>query len=269
MHPFIDLGPVQLPVYGLMIYIGILAMALSAWRESKKRNIKREDMLYGMVLALLSSGVFAKVLYLITVVPRLDWTVIRAEGRTLEVIASMFRGGFVIYGALFGGFLGFYLYAKKYKIKPLKLIGVFAPGLPLAQAFGRIGCHFSGCCYGIPYDGPLAVTFPLSEIHTETVSRFPVQLAMSLSLFVISWILHMISSRLKRRADAGAILFAGYLILYCIHRFGFEFLRGDTIRGIYGPFSQAQYFSILTLVIGVVLLIATRQKRQKRTKKNK
>ncbi len=269
MYPFIPIGPIRLPVYGLMIYVGILAMAISAWREADRRKIKREDMLYGMVLALLSSGVFAKLLYLITVVPTLDWSAIAAEGRVLDVIAAMFRGGFVIYGALFGAFLGLYGYAKRYKIKPLKLVGIFMPGLPLAQAIGRVGCHFAGCCYGIPYDGPLAVTFPPSDIHTEEISRFPVQLAMAVSLVVISRILHRISAKQKRRADAGALLFSWYLILYAIHRFGFEFLRGDNIRGIYGPLSQGQYLSVVALAIGIVVLVTTLRARRKRSKKKK
>lgn len=48
--------------------------------------------------------------------------------------------------------------------------------IPFIHAFGRIGCFFAGCCFGIPYNGIGAVVFPENSYALPDVSLFPVQL---------------------------------------------------------------------------------------------
>ena len=53
--------------------------------------------------------------------------------------------GFVIYGALIGGFIGIVLYCRIRKIMLLAYLDLALPSVALAQGFGRIGCLLTGC----------------------------------------------------------------------------------------------------------------------------
>lgn len=115
-----------------------------------------------------------------------------------------------------GGIGGAYLGVEITK----RLVGVrhstgdaFAVSVPLAQAFGRVGCFLNGCCPGIPMSGPLAVG-----------GRFPQQLvetALDLGLAALLW-----SIRLAPRPQGW--LFRYYLAGYAGIRFVLELVRADT-----------------------------------------
>ena len=50
-------------------------------------------------------------------------------------------------------------YMRRNHMPVLRTCDVFAPGLALGHAFGRIGCFAAGCCYGRETHVPWAVTF--------------------------------------------------------------------------------------------------------------
>ena len=47
--------------------------------------------------------------------------------------------GFVIYGALIGGFIGIVLYCRHWKMNVLSYLDLALPSVALAQGFGRLG----------------------------------------------------------------------------------------------------------------------------------
>ncbi|MDO5734430.1 MAG: prolipoprotein diacylglyceryl transferase [Eubacteriales bacterium] len=265
MLPEIKIGRYALPSYGIAIYLGLLCLALISYREAKKRKINGEDLIYSLVLALLAAGLGAKLLYLITVLPSIPWSKLSAAEINLALY-DLLRSGFVVYGALFAGFLSLWAYAKKYRLNSYKLLASIAVGLPFAQACGRIGCFLAGCCYGYPYSGPLALSFPQSSLHPLPVPRFPTQLVWALGNFLFGSFLLFYSHHLGRRASSAKQVFTAYLLGYSLLRFCGEFLRGDLIRGVYGPLSQAQWISIFVFGFGLVLLITNKFKRKKSKK---
>lgn len=118
----------------------------------------------------------AKLLYLIVDFPNL----IASPETALLRLAS---GGAIFYGGLIGGILGGYLYTHVYHLNAIEFFDIAVPCLALAQAFGRIGCFFNGCCYGIPYNGPGAVHYPvgaLSAIRDRAVSRPVIRIGLSI-----------------------------------------------------------------------------------------
>ena len=62
-----------------------------------------------------------------------------------------------------------------------------------------------------------------------------------------------------RTADKYSIT-AIYLFSYGIVRFFDEFLRGDDIRGLWGPFSTSQWIA-LGCIIGVLIYVLVRRQR--------
>lgn len=81
-------------------------------------------------------------------------------------LISLWDGGLVLYGALFGGglgYLGFYHFVlSKQGVSNWKMLDVVAPCLALGIAFGRIGCLCTGCCYGnVACEACPAIHFPI------------------------------------------------------------------------------------------------------------
>ena len=102
-------------------------------------------------------------------------------------MATIF-GGSVFYGGLLGGMAAGAIYCKKKKFNISEYSDIIAPGVPLFHFFGRIGCFFGGCCYGI--ESSFGYTVHGNELLSSVndVQRFPVQLleaTLNLILFIV------------------------------------------------------------------------------------
>lgn len=246
MHIYLDIFGHNIPSYGSMVVIGLIISNLTAFFVVKKTKQDLNDLIilegYGIL-----GGVFgAKLLYLIVSANEIDWS------RILEpaYIDMLMRSGFVFYGGLIGALLAILLAGKIHKIDAPAYLQNFIFMLPLFHCFGRIGCFLTGCCYGIPYNGPLAVTFPAESLAVPGVPLFPVQLAESFLLLLISLLLlyRILHGRNQNSVEL-------YIILYGITRFSLEFLRYDSYRGIYFGLSTSQWISMILVVIAVILLV--------------
>lgn len=158
--------------------------------------------------------------------------------------------GVVSWGGVLGGALAALYISRAWKIPLLKLADYTVPGVALGFAFGRIGCHFAGCCFGLHYEGPLALHFshPMAPAATMTQPLFPIQLLSALLLFLLAGLLTVMA---LKRVRAGWGLFA-YMTLYALGRFTVEFFRADP-RGMYFGFSDAQWYS-MALLLGAIFL---------------
>ena len=252
MHPLLHLGPIELPTYGSVIFIGLVIGVLVAVFTSKKYNIEKLDIVLSTILASVGLIVGAKILYLITVIPEIIRNISFVKGHVLETISYAF-GGFVFYGGLLGALFGYWFYCKWFKIDLGKVLNIIAPVIPLVHAFGRIGCFMGGCCYGIEYHGKFAIHFPDNEFVSDlsAVPRFPVQLLEALINFILFIVLILIARKISKRYS----MFGLYLICYAIIRFSLEFLRGDVERGIVLGVSTSQWISLLLLPIGFYLIL--------------
>ena len=132
----------------------------------------------------------------------------------------------------------------------------------MMHAFGRLGCTLGGCCYGIEYHGIMAIQYTQEHInpgisdHIADVPRFPVQPLEAVLEAAICVLLVVIYLRNGDRYSIPAI----YLFVYGIVRFSDEFLRGDTIRGLWGPFSTSQWIA-LCCMIGVMIYVLIRHQK--------
>lgn len=156
----------------------------------------------------------------------------------------IFSGGFVFYGGLIFAILFVFLFCKFFKLKFYNTISSLAIVAPLIHSIGRIGCLFSGCCYGILYNG-------LFSIKIRGNQRFPIQAVESFGNLLIFIIL--LFTLVKNKNHRTNFLLE-YLTLYAILRFFCEFLRGDIQRGFIGIFSISQWFSIGILLFSFVFI---------------
>lgn len=153
------------------------------------------------------------------------------------------------FGGLIGGVLMFlalyYFYAKKKYGPFLKDVSIIAPSvIAICHAWGRVGCFFNGCCYGIETDSFLGVSFPGFE-HPV----LPINLWEAIFLFVLAAILFFIAYYKKT-----PYCFVVYMISYGVFRFLIEYLRGDN-RGSFIPgISPSQFWAILLVAGGIAYL---------------
>ena len=258
MLPYINIFGLQIPMYGLVIFIGILiGSAIAIWYFSKFNNIKKDDVFYAILYGVIGLAIGAKLLYLITNIPFL----IENYGKLdlWATIINMFKGGFVFYGGLLGGILGVFIYSKQFKVSFKSLMLTLIPVVPLVHSIGRIGCLCAGCCYGMEYNGFGAITFHNSMIAPNGVALFPMQIVEAICNFMIFLVLLVTYKKFIGTYKTIGL----YLILYSIVRFTLEFFRGDLIRGIYFSLSTSQWISIVLLIIGITCFRDREKNRKK------
>ncbi len=255
MYPYINLFGYEMSSYALMAILGCVVCLVFLLLYCKPQNVRPGDMLFFYAFVLVGVLIGAVVLYCLLNLPGAiaNRAEVFSDWRT--AISYLF-GGFVFYGGLIGGFVGAICYAKYFAVNTVHIANTFVPGIPLFHCFGRIGCFLAGCCYGIIYDGPLAVTFTNALSDANGPSRFPVQL-LEAAINLVLFFLLLVYTRVSKKRDRWKPLanFGLYLILYGIARFFLEFLRGDAVRGFLGPLSVSQWISFPVIAAGLYLLL--------------
>ena len=186
------------------------------------------------------------------------------------------ESGFSFYGGLIAATATLWFYYKRKKIHPLIMADAIAPGLMLAYAVGRMGCHIAGDGdWGIPNhlakpipwlpDWSWAYSYPHNVLRAgieitgctwddycyrllEPV--FPTALyecVITLVLFSVLWRLRKKTSTIGRTASL-------YLVLTGVERFFIEFIRINP-RLFFGGLSltQAQLVSLVFISLGMVI----------------
>ena len=168
---------------------------------------------------------------------------------TLETLqaAGVFHGGFLV--ALIVGFL----YMRRESLPVLPTMDVFAPGVALGHAIGRLGCFAAGCCWGKQCDLPWAVRFHTDQAAPVplNVPLHPAQLYESAANLFIFAILYLRFNRIHRPGSVIGL----YLVLYSTARFIIEFFR-DHEQSLVGPFSLTQWIALAFLALGAAILLS-------------
>ena len=246
MHLYFHLFGLSIPAYGSLIALGLVLANLMAWVLLKKRELDPDDFLILEGYALLGGLLGAKLLYFFVSRNEIDWSRIFE----FSYLSELMKSGFVFYGGLIGSLFTVFLAGKIHKIKVENYVSQVIVFIPFIHGFGRLGCFMAGCCYGIPWDGPFAVTFPEGSMAPSGISLFPVQLVEAIFLFVIFGI--ELSLLLKKNFKYTVEL---YILLYAILRFIMEFFRYDSIRGFAAGISTSQWICIGCFALSVVWLL--------------
>jgi phosphatidylglycerol:prolipoprotein diacylglycerol transferase len=180
------------------------------------------------------------------------------HGGLRDVLSS---GGSSIYGAFLVVIPVVGLYARSQGVSALQLLDAGAPAMALGEAMTRIGCFLSGCCYGIPWNGPLALIFPPESFaYRDQVARglLPLGAAHSLPVFpaqLVSSALGLLALvgllRFFRRPHAAGQVFCAFLVFYGALRLGMAPLRQEHLGSMV-------FFSVAFVVVGTWGLLASR-----------
>jgi phosphatidylglycerol:prolipoprotein diacylglycerol transferase len=242
----IQIGSFYLPTYGVLVAAAFLTALWMAGKLGRMQGLSRDAIMnLGVYCAL--AGIVGAKLFMIALDPYYHKN--PAQIFTLSTLqsAGIWYGGFIL-ALLFAFF-----YMRKEGLPFLQTCDVFAPGLAIGHAIGRLGCFAAGCCYGKPTNLPWAVTYSNPDANGAPlgVPLHPTQLYESVLEGLICIFLYQ---RAKRQHKDGSII-ALYLILSGVARFLVEFVRAhDEANPLGGPLTLEQWISLAACVAGLSLL---------------
>jgi phosphatidylglycerol:prolipoprotein diacylglycerol transferase len=251
MYPLIRITDTFfISTYSLCVTIAIITAVVVAFVECKRYGLPILLFPAAAFWSLLGGIISAKVFDVISY----NWS----NFLRIPLVVLTSGSGWMYYGAEIGGCIGLVIYVWSQQVNILRPLDIGSIVLLPAHAIGRIGCFLSGCCYGIPTNSWMGITFP-----DLTCPVHPTQLYESIPLaigFVLFWIFR------KRFVIPGTV-YAAYLIFYNVLRFIIEFYRNDAYQfGIF-HFSPSQYIALFLFLIGILLMayLVLQEKRIKRT----
>ena len=217
----IDIGPLSLNLYGLMIALGVVAAVWIFGRRLEAREVGTMDDASAIALwAVLAGVVGARLYHVVT-----DWERFSDD---LGKIPAIWEGGLGIPGGLLLGVpVGLYM-AHRRNIPLAVAATCAAPAIPAAQAIGRWGNYFNQELYGRPTDLPWGLEIDAGHMDTTLyavgTTFHPTFLYESLWSLGLCLLLVWIDRRFR---PAPGQLFAMYVIGYGVGRFWVEGLRID------------------------------------------
>src|SRR5947209_16158816 len=257
MIPFLHLGPLTIPTFGLMVAAGLLAAAyvLQADFDRRREQFLKSGYLKGnsktshhdegfLIIGIAGlAGLVGARLYHVLESPR-------------ELLADpsllISRFGFAWFGGFLGGFVALLFLARRFGIPALEFMDLCSPAAAVGYAIGRIGCLLSGDGdYGVPTALPWGMSFRNGVVPT-TERVHPTPLYEFFIWLVIAVILWQMGKKAVIGTRPKGEIFCAYLILTGVARFLIEFIRINP-RSFFG-LSNAQTASLVSMVVGSILL---------------
>jgi len=242
MIPYLHIGPVTLPTFGLMVALALITAAYILQADFDRRGFKADA--FTMITIAGLAGIFGAKLYHLLETP--------AEFFANPGPLFFSRYGFAWFGGFLGGFGAMLLMGWRAKLPMLEFLDACSPAASFGYAIGRIGCFLSGDGdYGRPTNLPWGMSFPNGVVPTtDRVHPAPLyELIIWCAIGAFLW--HMGSKALKGPKAKGEI-FCNYLILTGVARFLVEIIRINP-RSFLGM-SNAQAASVISVLAGAVLL---------------
>ena len=234
--------------YGVILAIAIFCGAVLSSRFGRKYFGLNEDTIINLVPYLIIFGIIGARLYYCF----LDFNFYL---RFPTEIFALRHGGISIHGAILGGAIGLFIYAKRHKIPAVKLADVVSLVLPLSQAIGRWGNFFNSEAYGLPTSLPwklyIAPQFRQAP-YLDYEYYHPAFLYESILDLIIFGILYYLTRNKLIKKDGQLTLI--YLILYSVVRILVETVRIDSVRYVFGV-PVAILISASIIVVALFLLI--------------
>jgi phosphatidylglycerol:prolipoprotein diacylglycerol transferase len=242
------IGNFYLPTYGVLVALGFLAGLTITTKLAKRNGLNPELVTNLAVYCALAGLLGAKVLMIL-----FGWRMFLSDPRQIFSLATLQAAG-VFQGGLVLAFITAFLYVRHTKLPWLQTLDVFAPGVAIGHAIGRIGCFAAGCCWGTECSLPWAVTFRNPEAAELTGVPLDVKLHPS-QLYEVATETALFAFLYWRfgRAHAPGKIMGLYLVLSSVARFLIEFTRYHE-QGLWWGLSLTQWISIAVAVAGALLL---------------
>ena len=232
--------------YSLLILFGVTIAYLMINNEAKRFNMKQE-FIFNIMFWVIIIGILCARIYYVA----FNWDY---YGTNLNEIYKIWHGGLAIHGAIIGGAITMYVYSKKYKALPGRIMDMVVPSLLLGQAIGRWGNFFNSEAYGgiVAYqnliDLKIVPSFIIDNMYINGSYHLP--MFYFESIWCVLGVIIMLILRRRKYAKCGELT-AFYLIWYGVGRYVIEIFRTDSL--MFGTFKVAQIVSIIFVLAGLVI----------------
>jgi phosphatidylglycerol:prolipoprotein diacylglycerol transferase len=217
--------------YGIILMFGVAASTFLASREAKRKEMDTDFLWDSLIWVVIGGILGARLWHIITPPPSMVEQGITFQyylTHPLEAL-NIRLGGLGIAGAVIGGLITFFIYAKRKGQNFAQWIDIAAPVIPLGQAIGRWGNFINQELYGAPSELPWAIFVDAQHRLPEFLDvayYHPIFLYESLwnlaSVFFLLWV----SRRYIEKLLPGDV-FLLYLITYPTIRILLDFIRLD------------------------------------------
>ena len=249
--PFNSIGP--LTIYGLLIALGVFAAVSLGQKRWVARGGHEDDVSSIAIWAVPAGIVGARLYHVIT-----DFQ--RFVDEPWWRVFALREGGLGIPGGIAFGLLAGIFVAKRRGLNIGAVVDAVIPGLPLAQAIGRVGNWFNQELYGRPTDLPWALEIDADHRGSipeefQSVEAFPTFHPTFLyeGLWNIGLVGFMLFVDRKGWLPRGRLV-SIYFIGYGIGRAWVEALRIDAANEIFGL--RINLWMSLGLVIAGLIILA-------------
>jgi prolipoprotein diacylglyceryl transferase len=223
----IELGPLTLRAYGLMLLLGILVAVYVAGKLWTRMG-GSWDLVYRVAMwGVLWGIVGARAYHVIT-----SWNEVPDEWWG---VFAVWKGGLGVWGGVAAGVVAGAIVARRAGANVPLLADCVAPGILLAQGIGRLGNYFNQELFGTPTTLPWALEIdegnrPAEYVLSETFHPT--------FLYELIWdaagAAALIWLALKRKLKPGGVFFL-YVAWYSLARFSWEEqLRVDPSKEVFG-----------------------------------
>jgi phosphatidylglycerol---prolipoprotein diacylglyceryl transferase len=278
MIPFLHIGSLSIPTFGLMLALGLLVSAYvlqadfnrrreqlvaKGYLKNDPKNPNRDEGFLIIGIAGIAGILGAKLYHAFQ-----DPDTWKSE--------LFSRYGFAWFGGFLGGFIALVILARYFEIPILEFLDICAPAACVGYAIGRIGCLLSGDGdYGIPTSLPWGMSFPNGVVPTtgpwnpvdhsgvclkyglpESCTVHPTPIYEFAIWLLIAWVLWRTGRAVIAGKKSLGTVFCGYLIWTGVARFLVEYIRINP-RTFFGM-SNAQTASVISVAVGIILLLVIR-----------
>ncbi len=247
----LELGPLAVNYYGLMIALGVLAAVWLARRRLEAAG-GDPDFVTDLALWCVPAGLIGtRIYHVVTDYNRLYCGPPDCSGSLWPDAFKIWRGGLGIPGGIAAGFLVGVWYVRRRGVRLPLLMDAAAPAIPLAQAIGRWGNWFNQELFGRPTNLPWKLE--IDSVHRpaglENQAYYhPTFLYESLWNLGAAGLLILMGRKLKLREGK---LFPAYVALYFLGRMWVEELRIDQAARV-GDLRWNFVLSIIMVAVGLI-----------------
>ncbi|MGL3804829.1 prolipoprotein diacylglyceryl transferase [Paeniglutamicibacter sp. R2-26] len=254
-----SLGPLTIHAYALCILVGIV---VAMWMTNKRWIAKGgpEDVIWDICIWAIPFGIVGGRLYHVLITDPDYYFGLNGQSEHWSEIPQIWAGGLGIMGAISLGSLGAWIACRRAGVRLPAFLDAVAPGVLLAQAFGRWGNWFNQELFGAPTTLPWGL-----EIDADSYN-FPPGLPPGTlfqptflyeSLWNVAGVLLLLALDRKFKLRRGS-MFWSYLIWYGTGRIIMETMRidaADTIVILGIGLRVHMWLAIGMVILGTVGLI--------------
>ena len=256
---FLQLGPITIYWYAVLIMSGVAIGLYLAIREGKRMGIKPE-FFYDLVTFGLPIAIIGARIYYVA----FSWDYYSVHP---EDIIKIWQGGIAIHGAIIASVIFGYFFCKRKNISLWLFTDIAAVSFFIAQAIGRWGNFMNQEAHGGVVPGAtldaqreflhslFIPDFVINNMYINGAYYHPTFLYESL-WNVIGFLIAIFILRKLSKLLVGEIA-AFYAIWYSIGRYFVEGMRTDSLM-LTDTIRMAQFISIITVIAVLIVVVARR-----------